>query len=826
MPSQLFDQVRASVQAKQTPSGQWAFRCPLPSHGKGRGDRQPSAVLFEDDRGRMGVHCYAGCWGAALWEHVVVPFVGKGAKWRDAADDAIVAVYAHPDGRPRKVFRKECLGGPSAGCTFKGCQNTEPAKHIWQSKGANAGCYVLLWPEDGPDPVVLVEGEKSAKATAAAGFTAASWLGGASRAGQADYSPLKGRKVYVMPDNDPPGFKAAQTAMKKAMEWALSVELLPPADGKPGADAADLTVAQLQAHVEAGGQPFNPDVTFAVVKGGADRPFGPLDLTPYEEAGRFVQAHGRGLLFSWDSDLRATIHGDNGFGVWSLRAEDLHGRLAELAKARARAAVEGYLDGQVPADDHREALRWAKRGLSVGGWDDTFKAMAAKVYRLDVEGRLPAGLEQTRDMELDVQRRYIGAPNGVVDLDTGDLLCGAEARSKYVTRSIPDPYEPDAHHPAVDALLAHLPSDNAAWILSALGYALRGNPTRRIYVLEGPPGGGKTTLLNAVRAALGTCRAGGYSFTAAGGALVRDDRQAANAHSGHLVDFTAGRIATVSELPVGRRLDTPLLKRVSGTEFLPTREVGQKAGPEKLATATMFIAVNTGGLEVMDLTDEGLYARVRVLPYPPLDRPADVGLAERVVDEPRIRQAMFALLVRHAIENRTPPVDVPDVAQAREAAQEAAFGEAGEWIRAHIVRARSMDRLLTSEAWNAAVAASGDASGAAAWGLDRLRFMKRVRAIQGMLPAKRFRTRAGMEHGWLGWQLLTDEQVAAGTDGLPACAGCGLLFEQLMAEAYCQDCIGIAEPASVRARTSPPKTAAELRQRIVQEEEASTVGES
>ena len=41
------------------------------------------------------------------------------------------------------------------------------------------------------------------------------------------------------------------------------------------------------------------------------------------------------------------------------------------------------------------------------------------------------------------------------------------------------------------------------WILAAVAYALRGNPNRRIYVLEGPPGGGKTTLLNAVRACLG-----------------------------------------------------------------------------------------------------------------------------------------------------------------------------------------------------------------------------------------------------------------------------------------------------------------------------------
>ena len=53
--------------------------------------------------------------------------------------------------------------------------------------------YLLLWgSDDGTGPVVICEGEKAAAAAARAGITGASWIGGAARAGHADYSRLSG----------------------------------------------------------------------------------------------------------------------------------------------------------------------------------------------------------------------------------------------------------------------------------------------------------------------------------------------------------------------------------------------------------------------------------------------------------------------------------------------------------------------------------------------------------------------------------------------------------------------------------------------------------
>ncbi len=56
--------------------------------------------------------------------------------------------------------------------------------------------------------IYLVEGEKCVDALAAIGVTATTWPGGSSAVGKADLSPLVGRRLVLLPDNDSPGQKA------------------------------------------------------------------------------------------------------------------------------------------------------------------------------------------------------------------------------------------------------------------------------------------------------------------------------------------------------------------------------------------------------------------------------------------------------------------------------------------------------------------------------------------------------------------------------------------------------------------------------------------
>ena len=290
-------------------------------------------------------------------------------------------------------------------------------------------------------------------------------------------------------------------------------------------------------------------------------------------------------------------------------------------------------------------------------------------------------------------RRYLGAPNGVIDLDTGELITGAAARALLVSRSVPDPYDPTAQHPMIDGLLAHLGVDERQYLLSALGFALRGNPARRFYLLAGERNGGKTTVLAAGKACVGDVKAGGYGMTIQPAVLLTDRLQHANGHQGGLFGVQDARIATVSEIPDGRgRFNVGLLKSLTGGDPDSVRDVGEKAGPSRPATATIFVAANPPDFDRLDLTDSALEDRARILPYPSL--PAgrrNPAVLDIVQNNPKARQAMLAVLVRAAkafAGNPYPPEDIPSVIEAVEDRRQASIGEVGQWLRDNLIKCR------------------------------------------------------------------------------------------------------------------------------------------
>lgn len=51
----------AGSNPKQSNVKSWQSRCPVPTHGRGRGDKNPSLSISEGHFGRVLVHCFAGC---------------------------------------------------------------------------------------------------------------------------------------------------------------------------------------------------------------------------------------------------------------------------------------------------------------------------------------------------------------------------------------------------------------------------------------------------------------------------------------------------------------------------------------------------------------------------------------------------------------------------------------------------------------------------------------------------------------------------------------------------------------------------------------------
>jgi len=126
----------------------------------------------------------------------------------------LVATYDYKNGQAAlvmKIARYECENNKAL-LPYTVWRNAQGVLD-WRCKNLpeNRPLYRLPDLVAAPDlPVLLVEGEKCADAAAEfAGFTCVTWAGGTNALTLTDFSPLQGRDVLILPDNDAPGMKAA-----------------------------------------------------------------------------------------------------------------------------------------------------------------------------------------------------------------------------------------------------------------------------------------------------------------------------------------------------------------------------------------------------------------------------------------------------------------------------------------------------------------------------------------------------------------------------------------------------------------------------------------
>ena len=210
----------------------------------------------------------------------------------------------------------------------------------------------------------------------------------------------------------------------------------------------------------------------------------------------------------------------------------------------------------------------------------------------------------------------------MLDLDTGTLLPPLEGRKRLVTRTVPDPFVHDAEHEYVKDLLRHLDSLKAGYILAAFGFALRGRPSRRWYVLAGEPNGGKTTVLNAAFGCLGNVTNNGYGMSLGATAILKSRFRQKNSHDGALFGLQDARIAVAGEPPSDNtaEFDVDVLNDITGGGAMNLRDVGEKALASRPASGTLFAAVNHEQLAFLNLSRLSIADRTRILEYPELPK--------------------------------------------------------------------------------------------------------------------------------------------------------------------------------------------------------------
>ena len=256
----------------------------------------------------------------------------------------------------------------------------------------------------------------------------------------------------------------------------------------------------------------------------------PWDCTPDADCMRTMRRHAGDLLVVVPNDgTRSYLRAASSGGVWARSDDDIDQLIAAVALEWSRDAMG---DKDVDRNTAAQVARWQKRLSGTTGRNAAQESVGRVRVQWDKDGMTPARLTACKESEIDADRRYLGAPNGVIDLDTGELIPANDGRALLVSRSVPDPYDPEARHPTINCLLAHLGDDERRYLLAALGFALRGNPSRRFYLLAGEKNGGKTTVLAAGKACVGDVKAGGYGMTVQPSVLLTDRLQHANGHQG------------------------------------------------------------------------------------------------------------------------------------------------------------------------------------------------------------------------------------------------------------------------------------------------------
>ena len=641
--------------------------------------------------------------------------------------------------------------------------------------------HLLTKPEQA---IVIAEGVTRVDALAAFDIPAVglqgvnNWKGGRPSVPIPDWEQLgiKGNRFVLAVDGDLQTNRRVNTAVTKLKGWltargadAVSVLTLPPGEGLDDWIASNafedrdqlLKAMRKLSFTDPKPVPIAPppgeDGTFTVDDAG------PWACTPGADVRR---------LLEYSPSRMCVVRGQNGED-WSLLVAQQGGRWssAQDSTAVGNLHIQSALDwqkrvtaavmaGTLPPGHGQQCTKWAISSSRPAGVRDLLAMVGAMVQHLEELGKLPAALTYCSSTDLDSDRFYIGAPNGVVDLWTAKLLPESEARGKFITRSLPDDFDPAALHPYTEQLVSHLSGEDRNYLLHALGYALRGNPARRIYFLSGILNGAKSTLLSAVHAALGDTKNNGYGMrTDVETFLLTRFGAGPSAHHAGLIGIQDARVCVTEEPPEGRKFNGKLLSDISGGTPMSIRDAHEKAGPARPATGTIFIAINPGQEEGVDTTDTAFADRTRILPYPALPLPPEERDAERISDvrNKEVRQATAALMVRYAALAASRPADPPSVAEATAQHRQERIGAVGRYMERHVkVTGQRGDYMAVQVLMERLAAHCGEKDGQIE-GQTRAELIKLLREVVQRLPRQTNKRNVGKIYR--GVRLLDESDV-------------------------------------------------------------------
>jgi len=214
---------KALGNAKRVGKG-WLASCPLPTHGQGHGDKNPSLSISDGEDGKPLFKCHSGCDQHQLFHAIrhygLLPEIEKrdplaSIKPLPALTPQVLEhewVYVDEDGEP--LFVKQRFKTQSAkGKDYRQARINKDGSRSYSLGDCRIVPYrfpELLNAKTAGRAIYLVEGEKAADALVEIGAIATSAHAGSGSWPQEITQYFAGATVVMLPDNDLAGWKYAK----------------------------------------------------------------------------------------------------------------------------------------------------------------------------------------------------------------------------------------------------------------------------------------------------------------------------------------------------------------------------------------------------------------------------------------------------------------------------------------------------------------------------------------------------------------------------------------------------------------------------------------
>jgi len=213
---------------KKTGTG-FTAKCPV------HDDKINSLSVSTNTEGSTLIHCHAGCDPKHILEVI-------GLSWNDLFPSepkglTIEAAYPYVDEAGELLYQVVRTNPKS----FRVRRPGEHGTWIWNLTDTRRVLYHLqhIISSDPQEPIFIVEGEKDVETLEKEGLTATTSPGGAGK-WRPEYSEsLRGRKVVILPDNDPPGQAHAKQVTEALKGIAKTVQILQLPGLPPHGDTSD-----------------------------------------------------------------------------------------------------------------------------------------------------------------------------------------------------------------------------------------------------------------------------------------------------------------------------------------------------------------------------------------------------------------------------------------------------------------------------------------------------------------------------------------------------------------------------------------------------------